>query len=149
MFTQEEGFQMSLDLYLEADNALTAPTLRKALNDADACEINVVGDSLEATFISGLTLSTDGVITDSTIYSEDTKGIDFRVAMRCTIRIKGPEPEGQSAMDDLDKIAQSIAQTCSSLFLISFQLEETLYWRDTAGLHRPDARTSKNNDEST
>ncbi|MFP3562329.1 hypothetical protein SB861_68755, partial [Paraburkholderia sp. SIMBA_049] len=56
MFTQEEGFQMSLDLYLEADNALTAPTLRKALNDADAWEINVVGDSLEATFISGLTL---------------------------------------------------------------------------------------------
>ncbi|WP_223452693.1 MULTISPECIES: hypothetical protein [unclassified Pseudomonas] len=128
---------MSLDLYLEADNALTAPTLGKALNNAGARVINVVGDSLEATFISGLTLSTDGVTTDSTIYAEDTKGIDFGVAMRCTIRIKGPEPEGQSAMDDLDKVAQSIAQTCSSLFLISFQLEETLYWRDAAGLHRP------------
>ncbi|EJM88949.1 MULTISPECIES: hypothetical protein [unclassified Pseudomonas] len=128
---------MSLDLYLEADNALTAPTLGKALSNAGAWEINVVGDSLESTFISGLTLSTDGVTTDSTIYAEDTKGIDFRVAMRCTIRIKGPEPEGQSAMEDLDKIAQSIAKTCSSLFLISFQLEETLYWRDAAGLHRP------------
>lgn len=137
MFTQEEGFQMSLDLCLEADSALTAPILGKALNNAGAWEIIVAGDRLEATFISGLTLSTDGVTTDSRIYAENTKGIDFRVAMRCSIRIKGPEPEGQSAMEDLDKIAQSIAQMCSSLFLISFQLEETLYWRDAAGLHRP------------
>jgi hypothetical protein len=137
MLPQEEGFQMSLDLYLEADNALTAPILGKALQNAGAWEINAVGGCLEAAFISGLMLSTDGVIADSMIYAEDMKGVDFSVAMRCTIRIKGPEPEGQSAMEDLDKIAQSIAQVCSSLFLISFQFEETLYWRDATGLHRP------------
>ncbi|KIH84121.1 hypothetical protein UCMB321_2121 [Pseudomonas batumici] len=39
-------------------------------------------------------------------------------------------------MDDLDKIAQSIAQMCSAHFLISFQYEQTLYWRNATGLHR-------------
>lgn len=127
---------MSLDLYLEADNALTSATLGEALENAGALEVDMVDGGLEAAFISGLTLTANGATTDSTIYAEDTKGIDFRVAMRCSIRIKGPEPEGQSAMEDLCKIAESIAQTCSSLFLITFQFEETLYWRDVAGLHR-------------
>ncbi len=40
-------------------------------------------------------------------------------------------------MEDLDKIAQSISQSCSAFFLISFQFEQTLYWRDATGLHRP------------
>jgi len=128
---------VSLDLYLEADNALTVPALGLALETAGALEVNMVNGGLEAAFMSGLTLTADGATTDSTIYAEDTKGIDFRVALRCNIRIKGPEPEGQSAMEDLDKIAEAIAQTSSSLFLITFQFEEILYWRDVTGLHRP------------
>jgi len=107
------------------------------LETAGALEVNMVNGGLEAAFMSGLTLTADGATTDSTIYAEDTKGIDFRVALRCNIRIKGPEPEGQSAMEDLDKIAEAIAQTSSSLFLITFQFEEILYWRDVTGLHRP------------
>ncbi|WP_024643674.1 hypothetical protein [Pseudomonas syringae] len=126
---------MSLDLYLEADNVLTAPAFEQALKNAGAWEVNTLDGGLEAVFISGLTLTANGVTTDSTIYAEDTKGIDFRVAMRCNIRIKGPEPDGHSAMEDLRKIAESIAEMCSSLFLITFQFEETLYWRDVTGLH--------------
>lgn len=127
---------MSLDLYLEADNALTTSTLGQALKNAGASEVNMLDGGLEAAFISGLTLTADGVTTDSMIYAEDTKGMDFRVATRCFIRTKGPDPEGHSTMDDLGKIAESIAETCLSLFLITFQFEETLYWRDFTGLHR-------------
>lgn len=127
---------MSLDLYLEADNVLTAPAFEQALKNAGALEVNTLDGGLEAVFISGLTLTANGVTIDSTIYAEDTKGIDFRFAMRCNIRIKGPEPEGHSAMEDLNKIAESIAEMCSSLFLITFQFEKTLCWRDVTGLHR-------------
>lgn len=132
----KEGFNLSLDLYLEADNALTVPTLAQALKNAGVCEMKVVGDSLQASFNSGLKVTTDGEVADSAIYAEDTKGMCFQVSVRCNIRIKGPEPEGYSSMEELDQIAQSIAQVCSSHFLISFQFEETLYWRDAMGLHR-------------
>ncbi|MET0845119.1 MAG: hypothetical protein ABWY46_02890 [Pseudomonas sp.] len=128
---------MSLDLYLEADNALTAPILGQALENAGASEVTMAYGGVKAVFLSGLTLTADGAATDPAIYAENKNGIDFLVAMRCSIRIKGPEPEGQSTMEDLDKIARSIAQACSSHFLITFQLEETLYWRDETGLHRP------------
>jgi hypothetical protein len=127
---------MSLDLCFEADSTLTISTLSRALESAGAWEIQVAGNGLYAEFTSGLKLSTDDVIDDPTIYAENTMGIDFPVAVRCTIRIKGPEPEGESAMEDLDKIAQSISKSCSAFFLISFQFEQTMYWRDATGLHR-------------
>jgi len=127
---------VSLDLSLEADDALTIPTLGRALEKAGASEVIIADGALEAIFISGLAVWTPGAITDSAIHAEDTKGMDLRVALRCNIRIKGPEPEGHSSLDDLDKIAQSIAQMCSAHFLISFQYEQTLYWRNAAGLHR-------------
>ena len=128
---------MSLDLFLEADSALTISTLSKALENAGAWEVEVTGNGLYAEFTSGLKLSTNHVLDDPTINAENTVGIDFPVAVRCAIRIKGPEPEGESAMEDLDKIAKSISQSCSAFFLISFQFEQTLYWRDATGLHRP------------
>lgn len=127
---------MSLDLCLEADSTLTISTLSSALGNAGARMLEVTEGGLHAEFSSGLKLSTDDASGDSTIYAENTMGIDFPVALRCTIRIKGPEPEGESAMEDLDKIAQSISHSCSAFFLISFQFEQTMYWRDATGLHR-------------
>ncbi|WLH65319.1 hypothetical protein [Pseudomonas sp. FP2300] len=133
----KKGLMMSLDLFLEADSALTISALKSALENAGAWEIEVAGNGLSAAFASGLRLSGGDVLDDPTIYAENTKGVDFPVAVRCTIRIKGPYPEGESPMEDLDRIARSISQSCSAFFLISFQFEETLYWRDTTGLHRP------------
>ncbi|AHL31462.1 hypothetical protein CD58_00445 [Pseudomonas brassicacearum] len=127
---------MSLDLHIEADRVLTIPMLSTALAKAGATEVENVNGALEAAFASGLRLTADDETTDFTIYAEDKKGLEFKVGMRCSIRIKGPEPEGQSSMDELEKIAESIAQTCSSLFLLTFQYESTLYWRDAMGLHR-------------
>lgn len=126
---------MSLDLYLEADNALTVQILGRALEEAGACEVIIADGALEAAFTSGLTVACPCVTSDSAIYAENTKGIDFPVAMRCNIRIKGPEPEGHSAMGDLEKIAQSVVRACSCYFLISFQFEQTLFWRNADGLH--------------
>lgn len=85
---------MSLDLCLEADSTLTISTLSKAVSNAGAWEIEVAGNGLYAEFTSGLKLSTNDVLDDATIYAENTMGIDFPVAVRCTIRIRGPEPEG-------------------------------------------------------
>lgn len=127
---------MSLDLCLEADSTLTISILSSALGNAGARMLEVTEGGLYAEFSSGLKLSTDDASGDSTIYAEDTMGIDFPVALRCTIRIKGPEPEGESAMEDLDKIAQSISRSCSAFFIVSFQFEQTMYWRDATGLHR-------------
>ena len=127
---------MSLDLHLEADSALTISALKSALENAGALEIDVAGDGLFAIFASGLRVSGD-LTDDSTIYAENKKGIGFPVALRCTIRIKGADPEGHSPMEDVDKIAESISQSCPAFFLISFQFEQTLYWRDAKGLHRP------------
>lgn len=63
---------MSLDLYLEADKALTASTLGQALRNARASEVNMLDGGLEAAFISGLTLTADGLTTDPMIYAEYT-----------------------------------------------------------------------------
>ena len=128
---------MSLDLHLEADSALTISALKSALENAGALEIDVAGDGLLAIFASGLSVSGGDVTADSTIYAENKKGIEFPVALRCTIRIKGADAEGHSPMEDVDKIAESISQSCPAFFLISFQFEQTLYWRDAKGLHRP------------
>jgi len=132
-----EALKVSLDLYLEADKGLTVPILGHALENAGALEVFSVNGALVAHLISGVTLTANRELTDVAIYAEDRKGMDFRVAMRCSVRIKGPEPECHSSMEDLDKIAKSIARACSSLFLVTFQFQELLYWRDATGLHRP------------
>ncbi|WP_248920751.1 hypothetical protein [Pseudomonas entomophila] len=125
---------MSLDLFLEADAALDASTLANALKEAGAIELTHSIDNLEACFASWLSLTADFDITDHALYAEDTKGLDFQVATRCSIRIKGPGPQAHSPMADLDKIANAIARA-GSRFLISFQFERTLYWQDAEGLH--------------
>jgi hypothetical protein len=133
---------MSLAVYIEADNTLTMSTLEQALFMAGACEVKVANNNLEAVFASGLTLHADHAVADSRIYAEDTRGIVFDVARRCSIRIKGPEPDGHSQLGDLERLAQSIMQACPAWFVISFQFETTLYWRDKAGLHRQDDETA-------
>lgn len=127
---------MGLNLHIEADDGLTAVALSFALERSGAIEIDCVKDTVEAHFASGMRLSADAEDTDFTPYAEDKKGLDFKVSMRCYIRIKGPEPEGESSMSELEKIAESIADVCSSFFILSFQYENTLFWRDALGLHR-------------
>lgn len=127
---------MGLDFHIEAEDGLTAVALSIALERSGAIEIDCVKDTVEAHFASGMRLSADVEDTDFTLCAEDKKGLDFKVNLRCYIRIKGPEPEGESSMSELVKIAESIAGVCSSYFILSFQYENTLFWRDAQGLHR-------------
>jgi len=133
---------MGLAVYIEADDALTMPRLEQALSMAGACELDATDDALEAAFVSGLRLHSERAVADSRIYAEDTKGMVFDVARRCSLRLKGPEPDGHSQLGDLDRLAESIAQVCPSRFVISFQFETILYWRDETGLHRQEDETA-------
>lgn len=133
---------MGLDVYIEADSALTMSKLEQALSVAGANEGKVTDDVLEAVFLSGLTLHAERSVNDSRMYTEDTKGLVIDVARRCSIRMKGPEPDGHSQLADLDRLAHAITQVCPSMFVISFQFEKTLYWRDKAGLHRQEDKTN-------
>ncbi|MGX1172250.1 hypothetical protein [Pseudomonas sp. R151218B TE3479] len=94
---------MSFDLHIEADSVLTVPMLSMALMKAGAIEVDNLNGALEAVFASGLRLIAEDETTDFTIYAEDKKGLEFKVGLRCSIRIKGPEPEGQSSMSELEK----------------------------------------------
>lgn len=58
----------------------------------------------------------------------------FPVAIRCYIRIKGPEPEGFSAFVDLERFVKNLATKTDANFLVSFQYESVLYWRNIDGL---------------
>lgn len=127
---------MGLDLHIEANDGLTAVALNIALERSGALKLDCVADTVEAHFASGMQLSAVAEYTDFTLYAEDKKGLDFKVSMRCYIRIGGPEPEGESSMRELEKIAESIADVCSVYFILSFQYENTLFWRDALGLHR-------------
>ena len=71
---------------------------------------------------------------DHTLYAEDTKGMTFPVAIRCYIRIKGPEPEGFSALGDLGRFVKHLATKTDANFVVSFQYESALYWRNSDGL---------------
>ncbi|QXI31147.1 hypothetical protein [Pseudomonas vanderleydeniana] len=127
---------MSLEMFLEADSALTLPILEQVLVKAGAEEVYWEDGLLKAYFTSGISVWAEERNEDFELYAEDAKGMDFPVSVYCNLRIKGPEPKGHSSMEDLDNVAQGIAQACSACFVISFQFETTVYWRNAAGLHR-------------
>lgn len=126
---------MSLELHLEADERLTTALLGRLLEGLAGAEMAPASGGLQATFPSGLSLDNEDSNLEPEIRAEDRKGCDFAVGLRCYLRIKGPEPEGHSALDDLRRLLDSIAQNSEALFILSFQYESTLYWRDADGLH--------------
>ncbi|MGC5702158.1 hypothetical protein J4P02_18335 [Pseudomonas sp. NFXW11] len=129
---------MSLDLHLEADQHLTTALLGRLLENLPRTEQANVPGGIQATFPSGLSLRCEDSQLQPEIYAEDRKGCDFSVGLRCYLRIKGPEPEGHSALDEIRWLLENIAQSCEALFILSFQYEATLYWRDANGLHCAD-----------
>ena len=128
-------YQVGLDIFLEADDLLTIPKLERAAIMAGASEVTVEGDGLTALFASGLTLWTVDRRGYVRLCAEDTKGLAFSVGRLCHLRIKGPALGETCPFSEIDWLARSIAQVCPSPFVISFQFEQTLYWRDRSGLH--------------
>lgn len=126
---------MSIDMFLEADAALTLTLLEQALGLAGAEGISTTAHGLQAWFRSGLGVSADDDDPDARIYAENRHGLDFSVALRASLRIKGTEPEGESMLLDLQRIAQAITDTSAAQFLITLHYESGWCWRDAAGLH--------------
>ncbi|MBF8162230.1 MULTISPECIES: hypothetical protein [Pseudomonadaceae] len=126
---------MSLDIHLEADERLSITTVSTALKELGALDRNSDNHTAEGIFESGLSVSAACELDDHTLYAEDTKGMNFPVAIRCYIRIKGPEPEGYSAFGDLERFVKHIATKTDANFVVSFQYESALYWKNSDGLH--------------
>ncbi|WFS16842.1 hypothetical protein P9K38_15410 [Pseudomonas sp. 905_Psudmo1] len=125
---------MSLDIHLEADERLSITTVSTTLSELGALDTNSDGHKVEGFFESGLSVSATCELDDHTLYAEDTKGMTFPVAIRCYIRIKGPESEGFSALGDLERFVKNLATKTDANFVVSFQYESVLYWRNIDGL---------------
>ena len=125
---------MGLDIHLEADSRLSTTKIASALEKVGAHNIELTAQSADGYFESGLSV-TATKSSDAAIYSEETKGLSFPVAMRCYFRVKGPEPEGLSPLRDLELFLRHVAAECEAHFLVSFQYESLMYWRDGGGLH--------------
>ena len=126
---------MSLDIHLEADERLSITTISTTLSELGARDRNSNDHTVEGIFESGLIVSAACELDDHTLYTEDTKGMDFPVAIRCYIRIKGPEPEGFSALGDLERFVKHLVTKTDANLVVSFQYESALYWRNSDGLH--------------
>ena len=126
---------MGLDIHLEADERLSIAAISKALSELGALDISSDQSTVEGHFDSGLSVSAECALDDDTLYTEDAKGLSFPVAIRCYFRVKGPEPEGLSALRDLERFVRCIATETDAYFIVSFQYETALYWRHKNGLH--------------
>ena len=100
---------MSLDIHLEADERLSIAAISTTLSELGALDTNGDPTSAQGLFDSGLSVSATRELDDHMLYAEDVKGMNFPVAIRCYIRIKGPEPEGFSALGDLERFVKLIA----------------------------------------
>ncbi|MBD9417488.1 hypothetical protein IB234_23230 [Pseudomonas sp. PDM16] len=125
---------MGLDIHLEADSRLATSEIARILEKIGAHNIELTERSVDAYFESGLSVSATKS-SDAAIYAEEAKGLSFPVATRCYFRVKGPEPEGLSPLRDLELFLRRISAECEAHFLVSFQYESLMYWRDGSGLH--------------
>ena len=125
---------MGLDIHLEADERLSITTVSTALSELGALDTSSDDHTAEGIFESGLSVSAVCELDNHTLYAEDTKGMTFPVAIRCYIRIKGPEPEGFSALGDLERFVKHLTTKTDANFVVSFQYESALYWRNSDGL---------------
>lgn len=126
---------MGLDVHLEADERLSLEVLTVIARTLGGLDLACDDSSVFAHFASGLSVSAKRPCDDQAIYSEDTKGLSFPVMVRCYFRIKGPGPEDSSPLDDLKMFVEAIAAESDAYFLVSFQYEALMYWRDQTGLH--------------
>jgi len=126
---------MSLDFFLEASSDLSIELIEGALNSIGVHATQTPPNELKALFESGLSVDVR-YSTDQNIRAEDSKGMSFAVALRGYLRIKGPAPDGLSPLDDLDRLITAISNQATGQFLVSFQYESTIYWRDRQELQR-------------
>ncbi len=122
---------MGIDVYFEADERLTDECLASAFEatgatltgrDAAGIEDEEWSGYFEE---SGLTFDAYGDRGSSRIKAEDPKGASFKVARRCVFRYRMSEYDLN--VRDLERFLGVVSAKVGAFFVVSFQLESTLY----------------------
>ncbi|HVK55711.1 MAG TPA: hypothetical protein VM532_11860 [Burkholderiales bacterium] len=117
---------MGLDLNFEVDSRLSEPALIAALQRSGA-EIteHYEGEVLAFYQGSGLTVWGKGNDGRHEILSEQAMGATFEVARRCVFRLNNSEYD--TCIRDLECFLNAVCNDSGAFFIVSFQLEETMY----------------------
>ncbi|KJZ51063.1 hypothetical protein [Pseudomonas marginalis] len=126
---------MGLDIHLEADRRMSLAQLADAVSAVGVAEVEQNEQSVEARFYSGLFLSGCYEVDDPEIRAQRPSDLAFPVAIRCYLRIKGPAPEDADPLADVRELVEQLTARCDACFLMSFQYESLMYYRDEGGLH--------------
>ncbi len=126
---------MGLDIYLEADKRLSLVQLAEAVTAVGADELDRQEASLEAGFPSGLFLRARHERDDPAIRAEEASSLMFSVVTRGYLRIGRHSPEGADPLGDIKNLVEQLAARSDAHFVVSFQYESLLYYRDHEGLH--------------
>ena len=121
---------MSLDYHLEADKNLSLNHVESALISADWKDIKLTGNVITG-WAPGFLIHAKRLEHPESIVCENTRGLAFPKYLHCYIRAKEP-----NSNDVFNKFLESIKQTSEANFLVSFQFETLMFWRDDKGLHR-------------
>lgn len=122
---------MGIDVWFEADDRLTEQGLASALEAAGAVLIGRDAEAIEeeewSGFFeeSGLSFHAINSRSDARIKAEDPKGADFKVGRRCVFRYRMSDYDLN--VRDLRRFLAIVVATVGAFFVVSFQLESTLY----------------------
>lgn len=122
---------MGIDVWFEADERLTEKGLASALETAGAVLIGRDADAIKKEEWSGrfeesgLSFHACGSRGDARMKAEDPKGVDFKVGRRCVFRYRMSDYDLN--VRDLKRFLDVVAATAGAFFVVSFQLESTLY----------------------
>ncbi|WP_144007092.1 hypothetical protein [Pelomonas sp. KK5] len=123
---------MSIDLWLEADDQLPEDALGVLLREAGAVQFELENGSVGFAFQSGPNAFPRGADGAPRIKAEDPRGLGFAVASRCVFRPTSGEYD--ECMADLRQLLESVVERTGAHFVVSFQLEETLFLNSGKGL---------------
>jgi hypothetical protein len=122
---------VGIDVWFEADDRLTEQGLASALEAAGAVLVGRDAEAIEeeewSGFFeeSGLSFHTHSSRGDARIKAEDPQGADFKVRRRCVFRYRMSDYD--LGVRNLKRFLDIVAATVGAFFVVSFQLESTLY----------------------
>ncbi len=121
---------MSLDYHFEADEELSLEHVEAALIKAGWNDIDWAGNIVTA-LAPDFSIHSERYTDPKSIISENTKGLSFPVYLHISIRTRGPHSD-----EIFEKFLTELAGISKAQFLVSFQFESLMFWRDSDGLHK-------------
>lgn len=126
---------MGLDIHLEADKRLSRAQLADAVQAVGVTEMDLSEWPMYARFHSGLYLTASDEVDDPDIRAEGNHGLAFPVSTRIYLRIKGSAPEDADPFAEIRALVEQLTARSVAFFVVSFQFESLMYYRDRDGLH--------------